>query len=150
MKTSYEQEILTLTDGFVSQDIAMLTQSKSKEEIEQHMKQLCRVISYHNYAYYVLARPVIADVQYDHLFGLLLQLEEAYPDLRREDSPTQRFVGQVLEGFSKVRHQGQMLSLENTYSAEDIVARCERVSKVLKKQGIESWSYCVEPKYDGS
>ena len=75
-------------------------------------------IQRHDHSYYVEAKPVISDGEYDRLYRELLELEREFPDLVRPDSPSQRVGGQPLAGFNSVRHLEPMLSLDNTYSQD--------------------------------
>ncbi|MFC1526961.1 NAD-dependent DNA ligase LigA, partial [Candidatus Latescibacterota bacterium] len=100
----------------------------------------------HNYRYHVLAEPVIADQEYDALLRELQELEEAHPHLRAVDSPTQRVGGQPASEFPTVRHVTPMLSLDNSYSREDILAFDQRVRGALPDEEVE---YVSELKIDG-
>ena len=120
----------------------MTAKSNPKEEMEK-LKSLIR---HHDRKYYMESRPEISDVEYDRLMRSLKELEEAYPQWKTPDSPTQRVGGEPIEGFKPVRHGKKMLSMDNTYSAEEIRAFDERVRKNLGKQNIE---YGVELKVDG-
>src|SRR6201982_1551540 len=77
-------------------------------------------IRHHEYLYYVLDQPEIADQDFDQLMQQLKDLEKQHPDLLTPDSPTQRVGGKPREGFVKVRHASPMLSLDNTYSEEEL------------------------------
>lgn len=103
-------------------------------------------IRYHDYKYYVEALPEISDYEYDQLMHELLQLEDEYPELIREDSPCRRVSGQPLKEFTSVPHAMPMLSLDNTYSYDDLRAFDSRVKKGLGQEEIE---YVVELKIDG-
>ncbi|MFQ6034319.1 MAG: NAD-dependent DNA ligase LigA [Sedimentisphaerales bacterium] len=116
------------------------------EDIKKRVKQLRNEIRRHDYLYYVLNQPKISDQQYDKLFAQLKALEQANPKLITADSPTQRVSGQPLEGFTTVRHAVPMLSMDNTYNADELRAFDERVRKQL---GNEDYDYVVELKIDG-
>ena len=88
----------------------------------------------------------LTDLEYDRLYHELLDLEARHPDLVTEDSPTQRVGGAPLEGFVQVNHRSLMLSLDNTYSAEEVAHFCRRVQKLLD---MESVPMLIEPKIDG-
>ncbi|PIS26282.1 MAG: DNA ligase (NAD(+)) LigA [bacterium (Candidatus Stahlbacteria) CG08_land_8_20_14_0_20_40_26] len=118
--------------------------SASREVIER-IKKLRETINYHNYRYYVLNQPVISDYEYDILLKELIDLEKKYPELVTPDSPTQKVGGKPAEGFLPVEHTPPMLSLDNTYSEEEIISFHNRVKKAL---GEES-SYTLELKIDG-
>ncbi|MFO1440653.1 MAG: NAD-dependent DNA ligase LigA [Verrucomicrobiaceae bacterium] len=100
----------------------------------------------HNRLYYVEARPVISDKEFDVLLRELQDIEAKFPDLLTPDSPTQRVGGQALEGFTQIRHAVPMMSLDNTYSEEELTAFFARVQKGL---GRESVACVIEPKVDG-
>jgi DNA ligase (NAD+) len=116
------------------------------EETKKQIEKLRAEIRHHDYLYYVLNQPEISDQQYDRLFTQLEQLEQKYPKYITPDSPTQRVSGKPIEGFATVRHAIPMLSIDNTYSAEELRAFDERVSKGL--EGAD-YDYVVEPKIDG-
>ena len=99
-----------------------------------------------NYAYYVLDQPDLPDAEYDTLFKELQQIEADQPDLITPDSPTQRVGGQVAAGFEPVVHDVPMLSLNNGFADEDIVAFDKRVSEAL---GYAPVQYACELKFDG-
>lgn len=99
-----------------------------------------------NYAYYVLDQPELPDAEYDRLFRELQQLESDSPDLITPDSPTQRVGGEVASGFAPVVHEVPMLSLNNGFADEDIVAFDKRVSDGLHHESVE---YACELKFDG-
>jgi len=109
-------------------------------------RELRRQIAHHDRLYYEEAAPQITDREYDALLRELRDLEDAHPDLRTPDSPTQRVAGKPLEGFQQVRHRVPMQSLDNTYSleeADDFMARVERLLPGIKLR----WT--IEPKVDG-
>jgi len=115
-------------------------------DVEKRIEALRGEIRRHDHLYYVLSRPEIADQRYDALFAELKQLEADHPDLVTPDSPTQRVSGRPLEGFSTVRHAMPMLSMDNTYSADELKAFDERVRKQLET---DEYDYVVELKIDG-
>jgi DNA ligase (NAD+) len=100
----------------------------------------------HDHAYYVLAQPTVSDQDYDRLYHELLDLETQFPELKTADSPTQRVGGQPLKEFSPVRHAMPMLSLDNTYSQQEVRDFVGRVQKVLPGETLD---WVVEPKIDG-
>ena len=99
-----------------------------------------------NYAYYVLDQPELPDAEYDRMFRELQDIESAQPDLITPDSPTQRVGGEAASGFSPVVHAVPMLSLNNGFADEDVVAFDKRVSDVLDRTEVE---YACELKFDG-
>ena len=118
----------------------------TRREAEKRTTQLREEIRRHDYAYYVLARPVISDRQYDQLFAELKELEAQFPDLTTPDSPTQRVSGQPLEGFAQVTHAVPMLSMDNTYNEQELREFDRRVARGLEGQ---AYAYVVDPKVDG-
>ncbi len=103
-------------------------------------------INYHNYRYYVLNDPVISDTDYDILIKELKKLENKYPELITPTSPTQRIGDELVGGFPTVTHSVPMLSLENTYSEEELREFDKRIAKTLLT---EKYEYVVELKIDG-
>ncbi|MBI4335219.1 MAG: NAD-dependent DNA ligase LigA, partial [Candidatus Omnitrophica bacterium] len=118
------------------------------DNIKKQIERLRDEIRRHDYCYYALNQPEISDKEYDDLLRRLKGLEEKYPDLITPDSPTQRVSGAVLEKFKPVRHKVAMLSLDNTYSFEELEDWAGRVSKGLKAG--EKVEYVAELKIDGA
>lgn len=112
--------------------------------IAQEIEKLRREINRHNYLYYVLNAPEISDYEYDQLLKRLEALEREHPELITPDSPTQRVGGEPLKEFARVRHNTPMLSLDNTYSYDELREFDARVRKVVAQP-----SYLVEEKVDG-
>ena len=117
-----------------------------KEEIAKRIEELRRQIHRHDYLYYVQASPEISDQQYDRLFSELKTLEKEHPELITPESPTQRVAGEPSEGFAPLRHTIPMLSIDNTYNAEELRAFDTRVKKLA---GHGEYDYVVELKIDG-
>jgi DNA ligase (NAD+) len=117
-----------------------------KDAIRERIESLRREIRYHNRKYYVEDSPEISDYEYDQLMKELEALEAQYPDLITPDSPTQRVGGEPAEEFATVEHRVAMLSLDNTYSPEELPEFDNRVRKLLPGQEIE---YVAELKLDG-
>jgi DNA ligase (NAD+) len=112
----------------------------------EEIAELRRQINEHDYRYYVLNAPVVADVEYDALLKRLRELEAEHPDLITPDSPTQRVSGQPAEGFAEYVHKRPMLSLDNSYSIDDLrdwAKRCEKLA------GGRAFDYVAELKIDG-
>ena len=116
------------------------------KDMKKRIEQLRDEIRRHDYLYYVLNQPEISDQQYDKLFAELKSLEEVNQQFITADSPTQRVSERPLEGFATVRHAAAMLSIDNTYSPEELRAFDERVAKGL---GSRNYDYVVELKIDG-
>jgi len=116
-------------------------------EVEKKIEELRSLIRYHDYRYYALSQPEISDKEYDALMRQLKDLEDKYPQYKTADSPTMRVAGGIQEGFKTVRHKEKMLSLENTYSLEELEEWAERVRKNLDSN--EKIEYIAELKIDG-
>jgi DNA ligase (NAD+) len=117
------------------------------EEIVKEIEELREKIRYHNHRYYSMDDPEISDADYDRLFRHLLDLERQYPELVTPDSPSRRVGAKPRETFSEVKHGQPMLSLENGFQDEDILAFDARIRRFL---GDDShFDYTVEPKIDG-
>src|SRR6266446_6885894 len=108
--------------------------------------QLVEQIRQHDHTYYVLAQPTISDQEYDRLYRQLVDLEQQFPDLITPESPTQRVGGEPLKAFKPVQHRQPMLSLDNTYSQEELREFVNRVQKLLPNETLD---WVVEPKVDG-
>ena len=117
-----------------------------KDEIAKKIQDLRTQMRRHDYLYYSLNQPVISDYDYDKLFAELKKLEQQHPELITPDSPTQRVSDQPTKSFKQVRHSILMLSIDNTYSPEELKAFDKRVAKLLETK---NYSYVVEPKIDG-
>ena len=116
------------------------------ENIKKQIERLRSKIRGHDYLYYVHNRPEITDRQYDKLFAELKALEQANPQYIAPDSPTQRVSEQPVEAFPSVRHAVPMLSIDNTYSSDELREFDKRVEKALASK---DYSYVVELKIDG-
>ena len=117
-----------------------------REQPKTRHARLVEEIRRHDHAYYVEAKPTISDRDYDRLYHKLLDLEKNFPDLATPDSPSQRVGGEPLKEFKPVRHAVPMMSLENTYSQEEVRDFVKRVQKLLPDEKLE---WVVEPKVDG-
>jgi DNA ligase (NAD+) len=115
-------------------------------DFRKRILELAEEIRRHDRMYYVEARPVISDEEYDKLMQELKQLEEDYPQFALPDSPAQRVGGSITKTFRQVRHRYPMLSLGNTYSEGELRDFSERVQKLLPGETVE---YVCELKYDG-
>ncbi len=116
------------------------------KKIQKQVEKLREKINHHNYRYYVLNDPVISDRDYDKLMEELLKIEKQYPQLVTLTSPTQRIGEELIGGFPSTNHSVPMLSLENTYSEEELREFDKRIAKTLGK---EDYEYVVELKIDG-
>lgn len=118
----------------------------TKTDAAERIAKLRREIEHHRYLYHVLDRSEISDAALDSLKHELQRLEEQYPDLITQDSPTQRVGGQPLEQFAKVRHAVPMLSLEDAFDEEELRAWETRLRKLLPRTQLD---YYAEVKIDG-
>lgn len=112
--------------------------------MKERMDELIDYINKASYEYYVLDNPTITDQEYDDYYNELLSIEEKYPELKREDSPTNRVGGAVLDKFEKVTHDHPMLSFDDIFNEEEITLFDERIKKV-----VSTAHYTLEPKMDG-
>ncbi|HEU4724479.1 MAG TPA: NAD-dependent DNA ligase LigA [Candidatus Eisenbacteria bacterium] len=112
----------------------------------QRIATLRREIERHDHLYHVLGEPEISDREYDRLYRELQDLEAAHPELDDPDSPTRRVAKGLLPAFATVRHSVPMLSLDNTYSLDEVGEFDARVRKLLAAEKVV---YAVEPKVDG-
>ncbi len=117
-----------------------------KTEAKKRHAVLADEIRRHDHAYYVLAEPSISDPDYDRLYRELLDLEEAHPELCAADSPSQRVGGKPVSEFPEHRHAQPMMSLDNTYSFDELAEFLKRVEKRLPEAELD-WT--IEPKIDG-
>ncbi|MCK4463309.1 MAG: NAD-dependent DNA ligase LigA, partial [Candidatus Omnitrophica bacterium] len=117
-----------------------------RDTARKKIEELRKKINRHNRLYYVENKPEILDAEYDRLYKELERLEKKFPEFITPDSPTQRVGEEVIEGFVTVKHLSPMLSMDNTYSHEELREFDKRVKKGLKGQKIE---YTVELKIDG-
>src|SRR3989344_4548766 len=124
-------------------------QSKAmdKQEAKQRIEKLKREVNRYRHAYHVENRSLISDEALDSLKNELFDLEAAYPDFVTPDSPTQRVGGEPTKSFRKVRHEQRMLSFNDAFSREDMVAWVERMRNFLGR-GVKPAFY-VELKIDG-
>ena len=114
---------------------------------EAQVQELKNIIRFHEYQYYVLSKPTISDFEFDGLFKLLEKIETVHPHFKTSDSPTQRISNSLNEGFATVQHLVPMLSLANSYNAEDLIDFDRKAKEV---SGLNEIEYCVEPKFDGA
>lgn len=108
--------------------------------------QLREELRAHNHRYYVLAEPSISDKEFDVLLKELADLEAAHPEFDDQSSPTRRVGGDLTDKFEKVAHRSPMLSLSNSYNAEEVAQWAERVQAGLPDEEVE---FALELKYDG-
>jgi DNA ligase (NAD+) len=150
--------------GFIFIEILCMYQSTQMIRLEQlgnsflqggleknaplsRIEELREVLRFHEYRYYVLNEPLMADEEYDRLYKMLELAEKERPELVVPDSPTQRVGKSLNASFANVQHLVPMLSLENSYNAEDLL---DWDRKARELSGLEQLEYCVEPKFDGA
>jgi len=119
---------------------------KTYDKVIEKINKLRNDINHHNYLYYVLDSPELPDAEYDRLFRELQKLEQQHPDLITPDSPTQRVGAEPAKTLGEVKHEIPMLSLENSFSDEELQAFDRRVREKLDIKQVE---YAAEPKLDG-
>jgi DNA ligase (NAD+) len=116
------------------------------EEAKRRIEELRKEIDRHAYKYYVLDDPEISDVEYDSLIKELTELEDQYPELKTPDSPTVRVGLRPIDSFKEVVHEHRLFSLDNTYSAEEVMQFDKRIREALN---VDSVQYVCELKIDG-
>ncbi|PSW65810.1 DNA ligase [Photobacterium leiognathi subsp. mandapamensis] len=116
-------------------------------DLQQELFTLREQLDYHGHRYYVEDNPEIPDAEYDRMMQQLLKIEADHPEWVTVDSPSQRVGGTALEGFTQVKHEIAMLSLDNAFNDDDLRAFQKRLQDRLRS-GSEL-SYCCEPKLDG-
>lgn len=124
-----------------------MASEKGSATAAKRIGQLREQINHHNHLYHAQARPEISDREFDKLLAELIELERENPELITPDSPTQRIGGDVQTELKPVRHAVPMMSIDNTYSEDEVRAFDERVRKNL---GGEQPAYVLEPKIDGT
>src|SRR5438034_8645255 len=117
-----------------------------EKQAAKRVKHLQDEIRKHDRLYYDQAAPIISDREYDRLYKELIDLETQFPDLVRPDSPTQRVGGKPLQAFEQVSHLIPMLSLDNTYSEDEVKNFYARIRRLLPNEKI---AVVIEPKVDG-
>lgn len=117
-----------------------------KENTKKKIQKLIEKINAFDYQYYVLDNPSISDFEYDKIFKSLVDLENINPDLIQPDSPSQRVGGVAQEAFESVIHRQAMLSLNNAFEEDELLAFDKRIKDDI---GISEVEYAVEPKFDG-
>jgi DNA ligase (NAD+) len=124
----------------------MVHNSDNHDDIIKKIEELREKIRYHNYRYYVLDDPTIADTEYDQLMKELAEWEKKYPQYINSSSPTQRVGIEPVSRFTTVKHITPMQSLANAFSTEELIAFDQRIKKIIPEQKLE---YVAELKIDG-
>jgi len=132
---------LPMFRGFVS-----CSMSGEEPQAAKRIAELRREIEKHDRLYYEKAAPIISDREYDRLYRELVDLEAQFPQLVSRDSPTQRVGGKALQAFAQIAHRVPMLSLDNTYSEEEVARFYARMTRLLPDEKIP---VVIEPKVDG-
>lgn len=134
---SFQQLTITLLDKV----------TKDKINPANEVNDLREVLRFHEYRYYIMNDPLVADYEYDQLYKALEKIEAAHPELISSDSPTMRVAKGLTKDFPPAPHLVPMLSLENSYNEQDLVDWDRKNRELAKMNNIE---YCVEPKFDGA
>ena len=132
------QKLQASTGHFLKQ----LDKGISAKEVEK----LRDVLRFHEYRYYILNDPLVSDYEYDQIYKALEKIEAENKSLITPDSPTQRVAKDLTKNFPTVQHLVPMLSLDNSYNEEDLVAFDRRAREL---SGVNKIEYCAEPKFDG-
>ena len=120
---------------------------QTNKSLKKKYQSLISKIEEANHKYYVLDQPTLTDYQYDLYFQELVEIEKLHPEWIQPNSPTQKVGGEVLDHFEKAKHRTPMLSLQNTFSQEEVLAFHERIKKNLNIE--KDITYFCEPKLDG-
>ncbi len=126
-------------------DLQKMTEHLLKQD--GNVNELRKILRFHEYRYYIVNDPLISDVEYDTLYKRLEKLEKENPSIVTPDSPTQRVGSSLNADFVTVPHLVSMLSLENSYNAEDLVSWYNRLKTLTDNQ---HFTMSAEPKYDGA
>ncbi len=124
-----------------------LMTSTHTENAYEIVEEIRKVLRFHEHRYYVLNDPLISDTEYDQLYKSLEKIEKEHPELITSTSPTQRVGSSLNPSFNTVAHLVPMLSLENSYNAEDLL---DWDRKARELTGLPQVEYCIEPKFDGA
>ena len=127
----------------------ILLQTPADQFTQDQYNLLVDIINYHTNLYHVQQAPIISDYDYDTLFDLCRKIESNNISWLRADSSTHHVGSDMQEWFEQAAHATPLLSLENSYNAEDLRDWDESVAKLLGKLWVESYSYLMEPKFDG-
>ncbi len=120
--------------------------AKDEAQAAKRIAQLRNEIKEHDRRYYEEAAPTLSDREYDRLYKELVDLEAKFPDLVTPDSPTQRVSGRPLQAFAQIQHRVPMLSLDNTYSEDEVANFYKRITRLLPDEKVP---VVIEPKVDG-
>jgi DNA ligase (NAD+) len=141
---SDQKAFFDLSKAYLNQDNSV-TQRPAAEQIDE----LRNLIEFHEWKYYIQNDPVVSDYEYDQLYKQLEALEAAHPGLVKPTSPTQRVSSDLTSDFESVEHLNPMLSLGNSYNADDLNEWDAQLKRLLNMDPDTEIAYTVEPKYDG-
>lgn len=143
----YNLEQTKELERLTAESLSSVNSLNSQKFNDSIIESLRNILRFHEYRYYVQNDPLISDFEYDFLYKQLEKIEKENPELITPDSPTQRVGIGLVKDFPKVEHLVPMLSLENSYNADDLLD-WDRKAKELS--GLDMIEYCVEPKFDGA
>jgi DNA ligase (NAD+) len=143
----YNNEQTKTLQQHTSEWLSVLKKDNITVLVKHKTEDLRNCLRFHEYRYYVQNDPLISDFEYDTLYKLLEQFEKENPDAITADSPTQRVGMGLIKDFPKTQHLVPMLSLENSYNADDLL---DFDRKARELSGLDEIEYCVEPKFDGA
>lgn len=139
-----QKAFFDLSKAYLNKDVA-IAQRSAEEQIDE----LRSLIEFHEWKYYIQNDPLISDFEYDQLYKKLEALEAEHPGLVKPTSPTQRVSSDLTSDFASVEHLSPMLSLGNSYNAEDLKDWDAQLKRLLNMEPDVDIAYTVEPKYDG-
>lgn len=145
MYTAAEQRQLSA----LSKNLMAASTPMFREDAASQLLDLQKVIRFLEWKYYVQNDPIVSDFEYDSLYKKLQAIEAQFPDLVAADSPTQRVSPDLTADFPSVPHLTPMLSLENSYNADDLNDFDEQIKKLCGLAADDDIEYCIEPKFDG-
>lgn len=122
-----------------------MSKSMNFKEAQVRVNELVTDLNQYSHEYYVLDAPTVSDPTYDKLYRELLELEQLFPELVKQDSPTQRVGDELIAGFQKIEHSSQMLSLDNAFDLDELRAFDQRVTQLAGQE----FDYFAEMKIDG-
>jgi DNA ligase (NAD+) len=143
----YNNEQTKLLQQHSSEWLSAAKNDNISNLVKNKTEALRNCLRFHEYRYYVQNDPLISDFEYDTLYKLLEKFEKENPDAVTPDSPTQRVGKGLIKDFPKTQHLVPMLSLENSYNADDLLDFDRKARELSRLNVIE---YCVEPKFDGA
>ncbi|WP_010298763.1 NAD-dependent DNA ligase LigA [Candidatus Odyssella thessalonicensis] len=149
MKQEQPQEAYSLDSPELNVFAHIPVDNLTRDQAALELSRLAKTIAYHDELYFQKDMPQISDAAYDALVVRNRQIENLFPDLRREDSPSKRVGAPVSKGFKKVKHRIPMLSLENAFTSDDVINFFERVRRFLSLPSDQEFPIVAEPKIDG-